>query len=318
MQDEELLLPNLRNSTSSELLEYPNNLPRHARPAMKNKICIGIVLYKNSVNQFEKLVRSIIWQSCSDVEILITMRANDNCKYIEHLSLAEKMLTGIEHVKLLGLDAGENVGFGAAHTILCQTAKHEACELYIGANPDGMLHHKALEELICKKNSHSSASIFELLQFPQEHPKVYDCFTHETNWCSGACFAIEPNFFFSVGGFDENIFMYGEDVDLSWRIRASGGKCLVVPNALFFHDLSSNRERYDLQVQMLCSGRYLGWKWRNQEFIGVMEREMAKLGLTIEMQSLPESASSQVPYTSDIIDKTCNFHPPFMFSRARW
>jgi N-acetylglucosaminyl-diphospho-decaprenol L-rhamnosyltransferase len=285
---------------------------------MKNKICIGIVLYKTPVNQFEKLVRSIIWQSCSDVEIVITLRANDNRKYIEHIGLAEKMLAGIGHIKLLGFDIGENVGFGAAHNILCQTAKNEACDLYIGANPDGMFHHNAVEELIRKKNLSSSDSLFELIQFPQEHPKIYDCFTHETDWCSGACFAIEPNFFFSIGGFDEKIFMYCEDVDLSWRVRASGGKCLVIPTALFFHDLSSNRERYDLQIQMLCSGRYLGWKWRNQEFMRVMEREMVKLGLAIEMQLLPQSALGQVPYAPEIIDKICNFHPPFMFSRARW
>lgn len=285
---------------------------------MSIKICVGTVLYKTSVPQFEKLVRSVIWQSCSDVEILIALRVNDNRQCFDYISLAEDLLTDVGHVKLVGIERGENIGFGAAHNILCKIAHREGCDLYIGANPDGMFHHKAIEELLNKRNKCDHKSLFELIQFPQEHSKVYDCFSHETNWSSGACFAIEPNFFFSIGGFDENIFMYCEDVDLSWRVRASGGKCLVVPSALFFHDLSSNRDRYDLRIQMLCSGRYLGWKWRNKEFMNLMEKEMVKLGFSIEMQSLPEDPADRAPFTLDVIEKICDFHPPFMFSRARW
>ena len=36
-------------------------------------------------------------------------------------------------------------------------------------------------------------------------------------------------------GFDENIFLYGEDVDLSWRLRALGYKLRYVPKALVKH-----------------------------------------------------------------------------------
>jgi GT2 family glycosyltransferase len=41
--------------------------------------------------------------------------------------------------------------------------------------------------------------------------------------------------FLGVGGFDENYFSYYEDVDLSFRLRLAGGRCLYVPTAVVHH-----------------------------------------------------------------------------------
>ena len=48
-----------------------------------------------------------------------------------------------------------------------------------------------------------------------------DPVTLDTVWCSGAAMLLRRSAFESVGGFAARIFMYGEDVDLSWRLRAS-------------------------------------------------------------------------------------------------
>ncbi|MGZ8165539.1 MAG: glycosyltransferase family 2 protein [Methylobacter sp.] len=39
----------------------------------------------------------------------------------------------------------------------------------------------------------------------------------------------------SVGGFDEDFFCYVEDVDLSFRLRLVGHRCLLVPDAIVHH-----------------------------------------------------------------------------------
>jgi GT2 family glycosyltransferase len=41
--------------------------------------------------------------------------------------------------------------------------------------------------------------------------------------------------FLKVGGFDEDFFSYFEDVDLSFRLRLAGGRCLYVPQAVVHH-----------------------------------------------------------------------------------
>lgn len=41
--------------------------------------------------------------------------------------------------------------------------------------------------------------------------------------------------FLKVGGFDEDYFSYFEDVDLSFRLRLAGGRCLYVPDAIVHH-----------------------------------------------------------------------------------
>ena len=42
-----------------------------------------------------------------------------------------------------------------------------------------------------------------------------------------------------VGDLDERFFLYGEDVDFSLRLRASGGKILHVPDAVILHQVSA-------------------------------------------------------------------------------
>jgi len=38
--------------------------------------------------------------------------------------------------------------------------------------------------------------------------------------------------YWRLGGFDEDLYLYMEDTDLSWRARLMGYKCLYVPASL--------------------------------------------------------------------------------------
>ena len=55
--------------------------------------------------------------------------------------------------------------------------------------------------------------------------------------------------FIKVGGFDEDYFSYFEDVDLSFRLRLSGKKCLYIPEAVVQHvGSASTGKRSDYSV----------------------------------------------------------------------
>lgn len=56
---------------------------------------------------------------------------------------------------------------------------------------------------------------------------------------SAAAAAFDRTAFGEVGGFDEGLFAYWEDVDLVLRIRANGGSCALAKGARGFHQHSS-------------------------------------------------------------------------------
>jgi GT2 family glycosyltransferase len=56
--------------------------------------------------------------------------------------------------------------------------------------------------------------------------------------CGGAA-AYRRNAFIQVGGFDETLFMYYEDVDVAWRLQIAGWPAMYAPGAVVFHQLSS-------------------------------------------------------------------------------
>lgn len=53
-------------------------------------------------------------------------------------------------------------------------------------------------------------------------------------WCGGAVL-LRSSYLRDVGLFDERLFMYAEDVDLSWRGRARGWRYRYVPTAVVHH-----------------------------------------------------------------------------------
>lgn len=54
-------------------------------------------------------------------------------------------------------------------------------------------------------------------------------------WVSGAAFLVEKRWFDDVGGFDENFFLYKEEEELCWRLRARGGTVLYDPTLSVRH-----------------------------------------------------------------------------------
>lgn len=59
--------------------------------------------------------------------------------------------------------------------------------------------------------------------------------TVSTGWVSGACLAIRRELFTEVDGFDDNYFMYFEDVDLGYRLGKRGLTNLYVPEVSITH-----------------------------------------------------------------------------------
>ncbi len=129
--------------------------------------------------------------------------------------------------------ARDNLGFGAGQNFAIARG---TSDFVLVVNPDIKFEADALTAVV----SLAAADLpfiasWELRQKPYEHPKHYDPVTWETNWSSHASILLRRSAWQAVGGYDERIFLYAEDVDLSYRLRRAGYHLRYCPKAVVWH-----------------------------------------------------------------------------------
>lgn len=128
----------------------------------------------------------------------------------------------------------ENFGFGAGHARAISEGNSEFC---LVTNLDIEFEKNAISRVVeyALNDRDGNAASWEFRQIPYEHPKYYDPVTLETNWSSHACVLLRRDAYSKVGGYDSQIFMYGEDVEFSYRLRSYGYSLRYVPSAVVRH-----------------------------------------------------------------------------------
>jgi GT2 family glycosyltransferase len=146
---------------------------------------------------------------------------------------------------------GSNIGFGAACNV---GARLLSSSHVLFLNPDAILSQGALAELEQAIHRYPEASAFgPKLLLPRgeksfryqshiedqgsryvspEKAPVGDCCVH---FIDGAAMLCNRDAFLSLGGFDENLFLYYEDDDLSYRMKSSGWSLIYVASAVVRH-----------------------------------------------------------------------------------
>jgi GT2 family glycosyltransferase len=126
-----------------------------------------------------------------------------------------------------------NNGFGAGHNAGIRAGSAPWC---LVSNIDLTYEPDTLNTIIAAALSDDPmAAAWETRQKPYEHPKLYNPITGSTAWCSHACVLFRRSAFEAVGGYDENLFMYGEDVELSFRFREANYLIRYCPSATVWH-----------------------------------------------------------------------------------
>ena len=142
------------------------------------------------------------------------------------------------------LHQGPNIGFGAGHNhnlALTQTP------FFWVTNVDLEFEHDTLTTLLRTAQQdvaqstaqlspqNTNVAAWECRQKPYEHPKDYHPVTGQTTWCSSACVLFKTEAIKAVKGYEPLLFLYGEDVELSYRLRDHGYSLRYVPNATVWH-----------------------------------------------------------------------------------
>ncbi len=67
--------------------------------------------------------------------------------------------------------------------------------------------------------------------------------TNSVTYVSGCCMLIKPEVFEKIGSFDDNFFLYYEDVDFCLRAKKAGFGIKVIPSVSLYHELSKSSGR---------------------------------------------------------------------------
>lgn len=153
----------------------------------------------------------------------------------------------------------KNVGFGAGHNFLSK--KVQAKYLLILNTDLKFIESKTIQRLMDNITSKSTVKVVgPTLITTQRRVQWWDHAHHilalpcrkkhtelgEVAWVSGAVFLIEKKTFDEIGGFDENFFLYGEEIDLCLRITKQKGSVLYDPSIKVLHygGVVANPARY--------------------------------------------------------------------------
>ncbi|HEX3002698.1 MAG TPA: glycosyltransferase family 2 protein [Angustibacter sp.] len=140
-----------------------------------------------------------------------------------------------------------------------------------------------------------------------EAPDRWDGSAREVPVVSGAMMLVQRAVWESLGGFDRDLLLYGEDVDLCLRARRAGWRPRVVPSATFVHAVGGSTPG-PLRTVLVMRGRasvlrrHLPWGTRRLGagllVLGVGLRAMASGARTARREAATDPAGWRAAWTA--------------------
>ena len=202
-------------------------------------VTLSIVTY-NSEKWLEAFFQSLFQQNlpCDQIALcLLDNGSTDNT----YAWLTKRQGELSQKFASLVLSHGPNIGFGAGHN---HNLAFTTTPYFWVTNVDLEFEADTLTTLIAtaeqdvkqvQDQPHQNVAAWECRQKPYEHPKDYHPVSGETAWCSSACVLFKTEAIKAVKGYEPMLFLYGEDVELSYRLRDHGYKMKYVPQASVWH-----------------------------------------------------------------------------------
>ena len=219
----------------------------------------AIVVNWNGKEVLSGCLRSLLDQDYEDYEVLVV----DNGSEDGSQSLVKKEFPSIkliENEANLGFGPAVNKGFEKAEgdyfiflnndlalepDCLGQLAKLLDSDPTVGAAIPKILYYSSSEKNAPKEglriNSYGIVINYTGIACPNLIDQLDNPDLSLTESACGGIFMLPREVYEKVGGFDDDLFLYHEDHDLSWRIRMMGWKLMVVPDSVCFHHYNFNK-----------------------------------------------------------------------------
>jgi GT2 family glycosyltransferase len=194
---------------------------------------VSIVTFRPDLPLLEQLIASLAEQvEGRSVSLLILDNSPDE-ETTTRIAALGRLQPGGAFTRVDVRHSATNVGFGRGHNA---NASRCTAPFLLVLNQDCIVEPGVLAPLTdLASHDERRVAAWELRQIPYEHPKAYDPVTLDVPWVSGAATLFRRSTWDAVGGFDPALFMYGEDVDLSWRLRAKGFRLRYMPKFAVVH-----------------------------------------------------------------------------------
>jgi GT2 family glycosyltransferase len=216
-----------------------------------------VVVNWNSGQYLEKSLQNLKAQTLPPTRVLVV----DNASTDGSIDGLEQIFPDWEFLRL-----ESNTGFASANNLAVNQV--EDCDWVAFLNPDAFARSDWLERLAQAVDDFPAVKMFGSHMLGYDNGLIdgtgdiyhvsgvawrrdYGMKSSEINRKSGEIFSpcaaaslIFRKVFLEVEGFDEHFYCYNEDVDLSFRLRLIGHRCIYVPDAVVEHVGSGTTSRY--------------------------------------------------------------------------
>lgn len=207
-----------------------------------------IIVNFNGGEYLQGAVDSLKKQTFQDFELFVVDNASSDG------SMEKLDISGLSNVQLM--PETENYGFAKGNNLAAAKAKGD---WLVMLNPDAVADESWLEKIKDGLDRYPDTKMFASAQYSLDEPSLMDgagdCYhVFGIPWRGGygrpveempgegECFspcgasaAFHRQTFLDAEGFDEGFFCYCEDVDLGFRLRLMGHRCIFLPQAMIHH-----------------------------------------------------------------------------------
>ncbi|MEA5001347.1 MAG: glycosyltransferase family 2 protein [Endomicrobiaceae bacterium] len=247
-----------------------------------------IIVSYNSLVWLQKTLDSLNEFYLPDSKYNVTVTVVDNAstdQTVQFLQKSYQRVNLIKSVKNVGFSAGNNLALKLSRADFIMllnsdmelTEKSKIDELidYIESNPDTgiitpkiMLADGKIDKACHRGEPGVLDAFFYFAGFEKIFPRI-KIFTkyhllykdlssiHEVDAVTGACMIMKNNILQQIGYFDEQFFMYSEDMDLCRRFREKGFKIIFYPYVeIIHHKYKSGLSSTDAKIKTKISNHF--------------------------------------------------------------
>ena len=196
----------------------------------------------------------------SDEKILQCLESiNSQCKTIviensSNISLKEKIEKNFSNVECL--IAGKNLGYAKGNNLGLSKVKTKFALIL---NPDAHLKNDTLNNFFNVVNKVKNFAIIGPAIQDEKNVENNTKKLREVDSVKGFAMFLNLDEFTDIGFFDDNFFIYLEEIDLCRRLKNKNKKIFVDPSILIQHQGgSSHEEKYNFEMEL---SRNWHWMW---------------------------------------------------------